>query len=309
MFPGDAASAIVLKAATAPASLTSTQWAGVIAQGTVADFVANLGPVSAASQLFRAGLSVRFDGGTAPIPSLTSSAAGAAFVKEGEPIPVYQSTIAGVTLTPKKLGSISTFSGEMAKHSDIERIVREILTANVAQALDAQVFGTGAATDAAPAGLRNGVAGLTPATGGTADAMRRDVGALAGAVAAVAGSQIVFVASPDVAAKLLLTANPALPYPVLTSGALATGTLMAVAANAIAVAVDPVPSIDASTEGVLHYEDGTPLQIGTAGSPNTIAAPSRSLYQTDVIGLRVFLNVSWGLRASGAVAWVTSVTW
>ena len=90
---------------------------------------------------------------------------------------------------------------------------------------------------------------------------------------------------------------------------LATGTIAAIAVNAIAAAVDPVPSMDASTESILHHEDGTPLAIGTAGSPATVAAPVRRLFQTDSIGLRAIFNVSWGLRTTGAVAWLTGITW
>jgi hypothetical protein len=193
----------------------------------------------------------------------------------------------------------------MAQPSDIEQIVREALSANIGAALDAAVFGNAAATAAAPAGLRNGVTGLTPTTGGTVDAMRKDIGALAAAVAPVAGAQIVFVGAPDVTAKILLTAMPALPYPVLASSGLPTNTLMAVAANAVAVAVGPVPTIDVSTEAIIHMEDAAPLPISTA--PNTVASPARSLYQTDTIGLRVTLDVSWALRT--AVAWLGPVTW
>jgi hypothetical protein len=107
----------------------------------------------------------------------------------------------------------------------------------------------------------------------------------------------------------MLGSDPALPYRVFSSSGLAANTIMAVATNALAVAVDPVPRIESSVEAVMHYEDASPAQIGTAGSPNTVAAPTSSLYQTDTVGLKIILKVPWGLRASGAVAWLTSATW
>jgi hypothetical protein len=81
--------------------------------------------------------------------------------------------------------------------------------------------------------------------------MIADLVKLASAVAAVAGSSITFVASPDLALKLALRGNE-FPYRILTSFALAAGTIMAVANNALAVAIDPVPEITASTAAALH---------------------------------------------------------
>jgi hypothetical protein len=37
------------------------------------------------------------------------------------------------------------------------------------------------------------------------------------------------------------------------------------------------PRFDVSDQATLHMEDTTPLAIGTAGSPNTVAAPVRSI--------------------------------
>ena len=59
----------------------------------------------------------------------------------------------------------------------------------------------------------------------------------------------------------------------------------------------------------LHMEDTTPLAIGTVGSPNTVAAPVRSLWQTDTVGIRMIQPMNWTLRRSGVLAWTQSVTW
>ena len=44
--------------------------------------------------------------------------------------------------------------------------------------------------------------------------------------------------------------------------------------------------------------------IGVAGSPNTVAAPTKSLWQSDLLSIRLVLEASWALRTSGGLAWV-----
>jgi hypothetical protein len=54
--------------------------------------------------------------------------------------------------------------------------------------------------------------------------------------------------------------------------------------------------------------DANPLQIasGAQGS-GVLATPSRSLWQTDSLGLRMIMEVSWGLRASSGLARIVIV--
>ena len=129
-------------------------------------------------------------------------------------------------------------------------------------------------------------------------------------MASIAGNgPIVFVASPNQAVSLRIMPAGPLGYEVLSSGALSAGTVMAVAANALASAVDAAPTIESSSEAVLHYDDALPAAIGTPGSPNVVAAPAKSSFPRDLIGLRLIFDVSWTLRAAGAVAWLTGATW
>jgi hypothetical protein len=57
--------------------------------------------------------------------------------------------------------------------------------------------------------------------------------------------------------------------------------------------------------GSLHEEDANPQPI-VDGMP---ANPVRSLWQADSFALRLVMECCWGLRASGAVAWMTGVNW
>src|SRR5262249_49918656 len=127
--------------------------------------------------------------------------------------------------------------------------------------------------------------------------------------------QIVFIANPAQAVKLVLRAGPDFnaKFPVLASNGIAAGTVMAVAVNALAVGADPVPRFEQSNQATVHMEDSSPAQIvgGTTPPPTLaqIAVPVRSDWQSDCVSVRLIMKVSWGLRASGAVAFVSNVTW
>jgi hypothetical protein len=56
-------------------------------------------------------------------------------------------------------------------------------------------------------------------------------------------------------------------------------------------------------------EDTTPLNIGTAGSPATVAAPTQSMFQTAQIAVRMLANVTWAMRRAGMVQYMTGVNW
>jgi hypothetical protein len=69
------------------------------------------------------------------------------------------------------------------------------------------------------------------------------------------------------------------------------------------------PRFDISDQATLHLDDTTPLDIGTPGSPAVVAAPVKSMFQTNSIALRLLLDVNWTIRRTGTIAWVASVTW
>ena len=97
--------------------------------------------------------------------------------------------------------------------------------------------------------------------------------------------------------------------PVISSSNVTADTMLLVdAADFVSVTGD-TPRFDVSDQATIHMEDTTPLAISTAGSPNTVAAPVRSLWQTDCIGVRMLLDLNWGLRRTGTVAWTQTMTW
>ncbi len=232
------------------------------------------------------------------------------FVAPSEPIRIRQLQIGGALLTPQKFAVGFALNAELFLHSipAAERVVRLALTESIAIALDAALLDVEAASDVRPAGIRHGIPALPATAGGTNEAMVADLAALGAAVAPTGGMHLAFVADPATAIKIALRAER-LPFPVFSSGSLAAGTLLCVALSALASAIDPEPNFEISTEAVLHGEDTTPLPISAVAAPNSVAAPTYGLWQTNGVGIKVILQLSWALRSAGSVAWIEGVTW
>jgi hypothetical protein len=98
--------------------------------------------------------------------------------------------LSGPTLALCQLGAICVFTNELADHSlrAAQRVASELLNEAAALLLDSNLFGNAAAsTGVSPAGLLNGVVGISAATGGGVNAMVKDVEALVAALAAAGG--------------------------------------------------------------------------------------------------------------------------
>jgi hypothetical protein len=309
-WPRDETAELLTRAAISPATTSTAGWADTLASVALADLVTNLGPQSAASALFARGIQLSFDANAAVyVPGITASAS-AAFVAEGAPYPVRKlDTSLGVLLEPHSVGVIATFTRQSLLGSNVEKVVRATLTDAVAATVDVIAFDAQPGTATRPPGLRYSVSGQSASTETPAgEAMLADIAALGAAVAPVAANgPIVIVASPAQALRLRMADVKGIE--VLASNGIAAGTVVAIAANALAAAVDPAPRIDVSKTTVLHEEDTAPTALSAVGTPNMIAAPTRSLWQTDTIGLRLRMEISWGLRSSTGIAWMPSTTW
>jgi hypothetical protein len=309
LFPDDRVTPLILKGTTVPADTTTSGWASQLAATAVADLLTTVGPATAAGELFRRGTVLRFDSyNQINVPTIISSATDAAWTVQGAPQPVRQLVVgAGATLVPRTLRVGFVVTRELAEHTNAEALIRAVVVESVANALDAAALDATAASTARPAGLRNGVSTLTATVGGGDLAMMKDLGQLAAGVAGVGGMDIAFVASPGEAVKIALRAGPEFSFPVFASGQLASGFVMAVALPALVAAVDPEVTFDVRRDGAAHFEDTSPLPIST--TPTPITAPVKSFYQHDLLGFRLKLNASWGVRAAGSVAWLSAVTW
>src|SRR5262249_19777446 len=233
---------LLLRAAVSPTTLAGTP---ALAH-TAAAFLDVLIPASAGAALLARGVQLNFAGAASiSVPAIAVPTAD--FVAELAPIPVVvETTSTAATLAPFKLAVITTLSGEMMRSANAEDLIRQALIESTGPAIDKVLFSASAAGTDRPAGLLNGIAGLTPTASGPAkgEVLVDDLQKLATAIAPVSGNgNVVLVASPDAAAALVMRLPSSVEWPVLTSASLEARTVIAVAANAVVSAVEGAPQI------------------------------------------------------------------
>ena len=243
------------------------------------------------------------------VPTIVAGAGTAKFVKEADPIPAQQFSFSGPILSPRKFATLpGPFTRKIFSYSlpTIESLIRAALTESVGLALDAALFSNTAGDATRPPGLMVGISALTPSANTDHDqACTEDTVKLAASVRAVAGNgEVVFIVSPNQFERLHQRFG--FPYPVLNSSALPDKTVICVAANCIASATDPAPRFDISDQGAEHL-DTAPLPIGQPG--NVVASVTVSLYQSDLISLRMIFELGWVLRHASGLAWMQNVVW
>jgi HK97 family phage major capsid protein/HK97 family phage prohead protease len=321
---------VVTRAASAPATTTTSGWASQLVETSVQGFTELLMPASVLPGLAARGLRMNFGrAGVLSIPTRTATPTIAgSFVAEGAPIPVRQGAFSSQTFTPKKLAVISTFTREIAEHSTpaIEGLIRDAMQEDTSVAVDTVLLDATAASTTRPAGLRNGVSTLTATSGGGFAALVGDLKQFVAALITASNGNLrqpVWIMNDIQALSIATTQNAGgdFPfameinnqrfqgYPVILSSTVTAGMVLLVDAADFIIIEGGAPRFDVSDQATLHLEDTTPLAIGTAGAPATVAAPVRSLFQTDSMALRMIMDLNWGLRRAGVVAWTTAVTW
>lgn len=296
---------VIERAATAPAVTGDATWAAPLVTRTVADFFLSIRHQSAFTALLARTPPLSLGGAIRNV--VVGGELQSAFVSEGAPIAVLAGSFSTLLLTPKKVATIAEFSDEMLRESvNIESIVRMMMSVGVSSALDAAFFGSGAASASTPAGALAGLttigpSTLTPAQEAARDDLRNLVQALDGPI------DPCFVVAPS-RAVWLSASIPDFGYPVFTSTAVPTDRMICIDGQALAAATSDEPRFSVSGDATLHEEDTTPLALSATGTPNVVAAPSRSLYQTNAVALRAILHVAWGLRPGGA-AFLDNPAW
>jgi HK97 family phage major capsid protein/HK97 family phage prohead protease len=321
---------IVSKAVSAPALTTTTGWAAELVQTAFLDMIETLIPMSVYPGLSNRGPKFTFGrNGIISIPARsTATTVAGSFVGQGAPIPVRQGAFTATTLTVKKLGVITTFSREMAEHStpQIEAVLRQAIIEDTSVAIDTILLDATAASATRPAGLRNGVTGATATAGGGLAALVGDVKALAGSLITSSNGHLrdpVWIMNPIQVLSIQFQTNANgqfifqdeiaqgrfRGYPLYQSTTVPSGTVLLIDAADFFSATGDTPTFNASDTATLHMDDTTPLALSATGAPNTVAAPIRSLYQTDSLAIRMTMDMNWAMRRTGVVAFVSSVTW
>jgi HK97 family phage major capsid protein len=320
----------MMRAASAPATTTTSGWADALVQQQWADFISALliasvySPLSALGDRYTMG---RYGVINIPVEGTTPTVAGS-FVAEGAAIPVRQTSFSSLPLGLKKMAVITSFTREIYEHSmpNIDTQLRGMISRHTSVAVDTVLLDNTAATTIRPAGLRSGVSGQTPTAGGGFTALVADLKALLGVLVTANSLRApVWIMNPQQGLAISLTQSAAgvgvfpfkaeieggrlMGYPVITSPTVPTTMVILLdAADFVSLTGDD-PRFELSDQATLHMEDTTPLPISTTGAPNTVAAPVRSMFQTDSIALRMIMPMNWAMRRTGLVSWVTGVTW
>jgi hypothetical protein len=314
LFGRDVVTDLILqRAASGPATTTTTGWADSLARLAIEDLIAAVASLSAGADLINRGTLLPFDGfASIRVPGRSFAANNAdagQWVAEGAAIPVRALAFTnGVVLSPHKVAVMVVFSREQAESSAIEQISRAMISEAVAQALDAALFSNFAGDTTRPPGLLQ-TAAITATAGGGTQAMMTDLGALVEALAlAHGGKNIVFIVAPKQAVTMKAALGPLWDYPIIASAALAAGTVSAIELASLVSAFAPDAEFKmVPGASIVHLEDTSPTQI-TGGTPSP-AVPVKSLYQVDAIGLRMVLRASFGMRAAGHAQVIQGATW
>jgi hypothetical protein len=269
----------------------------------------SLAPSSAALALFQQGMALSLDGvNTIHIPN-ASLTVPTIFVAEGAPAPNIDANFTTTILGPiKKILLLSAVSGELQNSTpeDASAIIGRIIADAANRGVDAAAFSSAAVTPEAPAGLLHGVAPITATAGGGIDAMTSDLGNLVGAIGAagIDPNGVVFVCGPQEALTIKVRVGPKFDYQILTTLGLPPKSVAAFAPAGVVSGYQSAPTIETSKEAAYHF-DNAPIDIGTAGG---VAAPTKSLFQTNLIGIRVKAKCAWAV-APGAAQFIDAVSW
>jgi hypothetical protein len=322
---------VVCRATTAPATTLAQGWAADLVTVAIGEFFGLLIPTSIYAQLSSLGGRFTFGpNGILSMPTrLSTPTIAGAFVAQGAPIPVKQGAFSAVTMVPKKVGVISTFTREIAEHStpSIEQLIRDAILEDTSIAIDAVLMGNGAATAIAPAGLGNGVSTLSATAGADVTSLIGDIKTITSALFSVTNGNVrtpVWIMPPGVANSAALstttTASGIMPfreeitrgtlagYPLIKSTNAPADTWWLVDAADFVTATGDTPRFDVSDQAVLTLDDAPTQDIIAAGVAQS-GTTTKSLWQTDSLGVRMIMDMNWIMRRAGMVLFTSGLNW
>jgi HK97 family phage prohead protease/HK97 family phage major capsid protein len=322
----EAITAMMSRAAMTPATTTTATWAAELAATATADFVSQLDPSYIFPRLAPMGRQLTFGPDRAHITFPSESATpspGGSFIAEGGAIPVRKMGFTSITLSPSKVAVISVFTSEIMRMSNpqIEGIVRDRIRRDTAIMLDQLLLDATASSAARPAGLLFGVSATTASTNTNPyGAIMEDIIALATKFWDVnAGRKLVLIMHPANAMMMATAVGPdgtmgwvqefTNRFTILESTNVTKNKVIMIDAADL-VSVLAVPQFDVSDQATVHMEDTTPLPIATgAQGSGVLATPTSSLWQQDLVGLRMRLDATWAMIRTGMVQYINVVDW
>ncbi len=321
---------MITKAAAIPADTTTSGWATNLVQTVIGDFIESLIPFSLYPKIAARGASYTFGrNGTISLPARnTATSVGGAFIAQGAAIPVKQGAFTSVTMTPKKMGVITTMTREITEHSipAIESIVRDAMMEDTGVAIDTILLDATAADTTRPAGLKNGISKVSASATASIVGFVADITNLTAALITATSGRLrspAWIMNPGdvLKASLLQTTVGETPfreemsggtllgYPIFATTTGLSDMMALIDCADFATATGDTPQFSVSDQAVLHMEDTSPTALSAVATPNTVAAPIRSLWQTDTMAIRMILDINWIKRRSGIFQWTDTMAW
>jgi HK97 family phage major capsid protein len=303
----------VLNVAVEAGETHTTGWASELADYTymASEFIEFLRPLTIIGKMT----------GLRPVPfniriPLQDAGSSVNWVGEGSPKPVSKLHFDTTTLRFAKAAGIVVITDELVRFSNpsAEALVRTDMANAIRQFLDEQFISPTvvAVANVNPASITNGAANSV-ASGTTADDLRNDIAtALQALIAAnIDPDGLRIIMRPTLAVQIMMMRNllgqkefPDINasggmlegYPVITSNSVPSGIMVFVKESEILLADDGGISVDASREASILMDDGV--------SPATTTTVS--LFQSNMVALRVERIINWLRRRDAAVYYLTS---
>jgi HK97 family phage major capsid protein/HK97 family phage prohead protease len=255
--------------------------------------------------------------------SMPAQTAGGTYkwVGQGKLKPVTNAQYASVTLTYAKASGIIVLTEELVRQStpSAEAAVRDEMVKGVMQFLDTQLVDSTVAAVATvnPASITNGVTG-TAASAATGAAARADISARVAALAALGYpvNELVILMSESIAFSLGLALNAVGGelFPGLTASGGSILGIPVVTSQSVGaqVIVAHAPSILMADEGGVEIDISREASLSLDSAPTDPAdatAVYTSLWQANLVALRVERWITWGKARSTAVDRITSAAY
>ena len=304
---GEKTSEFVTKATATP--LMTTTSGAPVGTGLV-HFQPLLPFTSLANQLIAASPSVETgQNASMGVPTYTPDGTGVAYVAEAGPAPMRQIDLGSVTIGGiKKLMLGTSASRELYESPGAQTFLKEFVALDLARGFEGILLDATAADTTRPAGLANGVSGTTTDAGSGVEAMLGDLGSLAAACSQTGSTNFIFAMSLTQYVRFMMRKPPSFPYQVYPTAALNEGEVACFAVDAILFSGGGVPRWSTSKETVLVMRDD-PGQVSVTGTPNVVSAPTRSLFQTDAVGLKLVMKLDFVKRHADAYHFISNVNW
>jgi hypothetical protein len=316
MYPDDVVAPLLLsRAASTQAVLSDPAWAGPLAHYSVSDAIEEIVSMTALDRLARTG-ALQVDMGRnasviVPGRIIDPTTAASMWIGEGQAVPVKQYDIIGPALNVHKIEVDVVVTRELSEASNIEDVLRMLLTEMAGLAIDAAVFSTAAASTQKSAGILHGLTALTGSTAGAGfDGCGADLGTLAADVASRGGGRVIaFIASPQQATQIRFWAGGQFDLvpggdttlPVASSAVLPTGTLIGIEPASLAYSFG-APTFSITKIAALQLDDAP------ANTAIMTSTPVKSMWQIDAMALRMTLWGDFCMRAPH-VSFMQGVAW